>query len=294
MKSSLAPNTALTYSRAWSSFTAYSTSVYKQVLNLPISPADICLFVAYLHNSGKAPKTISTYLSALGYIHKITGLSDPTTSFIVSKLMAGAYRSRPSFDLRLPITIAILDQLVDALNHTVPTLYDIQLFKAMYLFAFYTFARIGELTTNILNPHSSLQLSDIETLKSASGDIILVTFRQYKHNVSGPPHKISFGHGPSKMSPVQALKTYLQLRGSQPGPLFCSITGQPISRHAFDCQLHKTLKFCHLDGSKYKGHSFRIGAATYRAELGDSDAQIRSLGRWHSNAFLKYIRTHNH
>ena len=126
LKSSLAPNTALTYSRAWSSFTVYSTSVYKQVLNLPISPADLCLFVAYLHDSGKAPKTISTYLSALGYIHKITGLSDPTTSFIVSKLMAGAYRSRLSFDLRLPITITILDQLVDALNHTVPTLYDIQ------------------------------------------------------------------------------------------------------------------------------------------------------------------------
>ncbi len=40
-----------------------------------------------------------------------------------------------------------------------------------------------------------------------------------------------------------------------------------------------------------KGHSFRIGAATFAAERGFSDAQIRSMGRWQSDAFRKYIRT---
>ena len=48
---------------------------------------------------------------------------------------------------------------------------------------------------------------------------------------------------------------YLALRGSQPGAIFISGEGLPVSR-------------------------------------GFSDAQIRMLGRWKSNAFLKYIRVY--
>jgi hypothetical protein len=47
---------------------------------------------------------------------------------------------------------------------------------------------------------------------------------------------------------------------------------------------------CGLDTMKYEGHSFRIGAATFSAECGFSDTQIRAMGRWRSDAFLKYIR----
>lgn len=49
--------------------------------------------------------------------------------------------------------------------------------------------------------------------------------------------------------------------------------------------------FCGLDTSRYKGHSFRIGAACYAADKGFSDAQIRALGRWKSDAFKVYIRS---
>ena len=45
-----------------------------------------------------------------------------------------------------------------------------------------------------------------------------------------------------------------------------------------------------LDPNRYKGHSFRIGAATYAAEQGVSDDKIRHSGRWKSDAFKKYIR----
>jgi hypothetical protein len=57
--------------------------------------------------------------------------------------------------------------------------------------------------------------------------------------------------------------------------------------------LHGALSFVSLSPMKYKGHSFRIGAATWAMQLGKSDAQIRSSGCWHSNAFLKYIRPDN-
>jgi hypothetical protein len=40
----------------------------------------------------------------------------------------------------------------------------------------------------------------------------------------------------------------------------------------------------------YKGHSFRIGAATHATTLGFSEPYIRQLGRWNSNAVQRYIR----
>lgn len=70
-----------------------------------------------------------------------------------------------------------------------------------------------------------------------------------------------------------------------------SANKSPVSRAEFVNTLSIAIKYCGLDPSRYKGHSFRIGAASYAADAGVSDAQIRALGRCKSNAFLKYIRT---
>ena len=107
---------------------------------------------------------------------------------------------------------------------------------------------------------------------------------------------ISFSHGKTDLSAITALVQFLDLRKTNAGPLFCYRDGTAVTRTHFDQVLRKCLKMVGLDSSKYKGHSFRIGAATSAAEDGTqcmSDAQIRSLGRWNSNAFQKYIRS-NH
>ena len=44
-----------------------------------------------------------------------------------------------------------------------------------------------------------------------------------------------------------------------------------------------------IDCTQYSGHSFRIGAASAAAEAGSF---IQTLGRWKSQAFISYIRTH--
>ena len=75
-----------------------------------------------------------------------------------------------------------------------------------------------------------------------------------------------------------------------PGPLFRLADGSPVSRAIFNDKLSMAIKYCGLDPSRYKGHSFRIGAASYAADAGMSDSQIRALGRWKSDAFHKYIR----
>jgi hypothetical protein len=52
----------------------------------------------------------------------------------------------------------------------------------------------------------------------------------------------------------------------------------------------KILQFIGIDHSHYRGHSLRIGAATHFASLGYSEAYIKKLGRWNSNAIERYIR----
>ncbi len=66
--------------------------------------------------------------------------------------------------------------------------------------------------------------------------------------------------------------------------------GTPVAREAFAVQLSETIRLWGLNPDRYKGHSFRIGAASHAAGRGMSDSQIRIMGRWKTNAFQKFIR----
>ena len=80
------------------------------------------------------------------------------------------------------------------------------------------------------------------------------------------------------------------LRRNTPAPLFAYPTSEPITRAWFNTNCNACLKFLGMDSGKFKGHSFRIGAATEASASGLSDAQIRQLGHWRSDALKAYIR----
>ncbi|VDI01273.1 Hypothetical predicted protein [Mytilus galloprovincialis] len=160
----------------------------------------------------------------------------------------------------------------------------------------YISLKVGELVTSKNAPNDNVLLLHDVSLFYIQGKAaeVQVCFRRFKHNVRGMPKTNSFSHGTAMESAVVAMVEYLKVRPfSVPTePLFCSVDATPLHRPVFDRILHKCLASCGLDSSRYKGHSFRIGAATYAAERGLSDSQIRSMGRWKSNAFQKYIRSH--
>ena len=64
----------------------------------------------------------------------------------------------------------------------------------------------------------------------------------------------------------------------------------PASAGGLPRQLSLSLRACQFSSSLYKGYSFRIGATTGGVGRGFSDARIRSMGRWNSDAFKRYIR----
>ena len=78
-----------------------------------------------------------------------------------------------------------------------------------------------------------------------------------------------------KACPVQSFLDYVSVCGIVHGPLFINHDGSPVLRSEFSKMLGSVIRLCNLDPNRYKGHSFRIGAATYAAEQGVYEDKIR-------------------
>ena len=143
---------------------------------------------------------------------------------------------------------------------------------------------IGEATSK--SPASSpIQYTDL--VIDTQGAAILLN--QFKH--SNVPHRVELQRGNDPVAcPVKALEDFTFLRGGAEGSLFSTPAGRPYTATAAKEDISSVLSFCGLDNKRYKSHSFRIGSASDAALRGFSDAQIRLMGRWHSDAFRQYIR----
>ena len=147
LRSSLQPSSLPIYQHAWKLFHLFLHVTFPGVLSsFPISPSMLALFIAYMCNHHYAPSTVHTYVSALGYCHKLSRLADPTKVFFVIQMLKGYAKLGSRLDSRLPITLPILHRLLESTTHLCRSSYEICLFRAMYSFAFFACPRIGEIT----------------------------------------------------------------------------------------------------------------------------------------------------
>ena len=164
----------------------------------------------------------------------------------------------------------------------------------MFLTAFYGLFRIGELSTKSSRfACSVVQYRDLQILSREKVPCTAkVTITDYKHNSDHRPFDILITRDDSvPFCPVKTLLKYCEVRGNRPGSLFCNSDQTPITVSQFNTELQHYLQYCGLDISRYKNHSFRIGGACHAADKGFSDAHIRALGRWKSDAFKVYLRS---
>ena len=273
-------------------FTHFHSALFQTAcFNLPLMPATIALFIAYLFERNYASSTVNTYISALSYSHKLSGLPDPTRVFYIIQMLKGYGKNRARLDSRLPITLPILQRLIEVSPRLTGSQYQICQFKAMCSLAFFAFLRIGEMTATNNAGGQPLQLQNLAFSYDSGNQVvgIRLTFHDFKHNYNQRPFTLTI-NSQGSCCPVQLLLEYFALRGEQGGAIFITKGGLPVTREAFALQLSEAIRLCGLDPARYKGHSFRIGAASYAAGQGMSDSQIRIMGRWRSNAFHKYVR----
>ena len=276
LHSAITEGSRKTYQRAWTTYVNFSSKFCESHTSLlPVSVNNLALFISYLSARKFASSTISTYVSALSYVHKLASFSDPTKHFLVQKILAAHSKLYSTPDVRLPIARGILQRLV-----------------LMFLVAFYGFFQVGELTVKGANLKPFVQIQNLQfQFKDTCVTAATIVIIDYKHNSSRRPFSVVLDctTGPD-FCPVNYLQRYCSMRGPTPGALFCFSDGNPVKASHFTQQLWQALNFCGLDSSQYKSHSFWIGAASSAADNGLSDAQIRHLGRWKSDTFKLYIR----
>ena len=279
----LGRSTQAAYQRAWRAYREF-LDTYNFPFVFPAGERTIFLFIAQMQSRHYSPSTIASYVSALSYIHKVAGHPDPTDSFLIRKSLQAARRISPTYDSRLPITEEILHRLISGLSCTISTQYRKALYRSMFLLAFHAFLRVGEVTRS----EHTLQFEDVTQI----GSKIQIRFRTAKHSAGHIQTVNVQPVSPKGFCPVEAWQEYIRLRGNHTGPLY-SWNGSAVVRQEFVQVLKCTLSAIGIKAERFNSHSFRIGAATSCAEKGASDAQIRRLGRWKSDAFKRYIRSPN-
>lgn len=268
IRKSLAPSSRNTYDRA---FEYYSKFIHDRFGNIPIFPATVeqlVLFIAHSFEHNLAASTVTTYVSAISYFLKMRNVPDPTSNFIVKKCLQGYQKCAGTSDTRLPITPIVLRSIVGSLDLTTNSHFIRLMLKSMYLLAFHAFLRVGEFTVNGKSTQmasSVVCVHDVHFIHEAAANHVAFELKLsgYKHS-KGKCQTLYIERNvkETNMCPVHALWSYLQLRGETMGPIFSFMDGSPVSRSYFTQQLKLSLIWAGYDTQFYKGHGFRIGAAS--------------------------------
>ena len=235
---SIAPNSQNAYKNALGAFTSFRNQ-YRLPNLYPAPIGHITLFISCCVQLGYSPSTISTYVSGISFYHKIRNQPDPTSVFIVKKMIEGAKRAKTTCDVRSPITDSILRKILNILPNTCYTMYETYLFKAAFLTAYYGLLRVSEIThTSPLQAHRPLALSDIHVENCLTA--IQITIRFSKTCQRGTPTtlRIPATNDPSFCC-VSAMRKFLNKRPVSSGILFCHENGSPLTRSQFSGVLAK-------------------------------------------------------
>jgi hypothetical protein len=114
-KSSLQQSSIPTYTRAWKLFAQFHIAIFQTArFSMPISPVTLALFIAYLFDHNYVFSTVNTYVSAIGYSHKLSSLPAPTRVFYIIQMLKVYARNGICLDSCLLVTLPILQSLLAA------------------------------------------------------------------------------------------------------------------------------------------------------------------------------------
>ena len=160
--------------------------------------------------------------------------------------------------------------------------------------AFFRFLRVSEFTVpnqESYDESSHLSLKDILVDSRTNPRLIKVTIKQSKTDPFYKGVNLYLAATDLSICPVFGILPYLAARGAKAGLLFITEKGKVLTRQIFSDKIDTVLKRLQIDPTHYSTHSFRIGAATTAAQAHISEAHIKTLGRWRSNAYQRYIKT---
>ena len=275
--------------------------------SFPASDDDILIFAAWLIKRGLSGPSIEVYLSGIRTSHLIRGLKPVITrTEIVKTVIAGRThidqldRRAGLRKTRLPVTVTMLKLLKEELRaSSLPNVDTLALWAIASLLFFGGF-RPGEiLCKNIgsFDPAFTFLKEDLteKPIKVGNKSIntLQVFLKSEKTDSSERGRIIDVYSSNSSICPVKAVRKYFffSKHTEKDMPTFRLNSGKPITTKLFNSHI-KTYLGKHVDSDKrfVSGHSFRSGVATLIGQLGYSDEQLKAVGRWSSDAYLKYLK----
>lgn len=140
VENSLSVNTWNVYANTEKSF----KKLEKIMTSKRFGPFSHLINFVYLAKNSYSPNTAKSYIAAIGFKMKMNNLTDSTDSFIVKKLLKGMSKTYKRADIRRPITVEILADIIRILPQICNSTYEAKLFSAVFVLAFRAFLRIGE------------------------------------------------------------------------------------------------------------------------------------------------------
>ena len=259
----------------------------------------MCRFVSHLASLGLKHRTIKVYLSGIRFDLLKAGLPNPFQDAVMTRLeyvLRGVKKVEAErggeVRQRLPITPEILVALRTVWAPRGGEA-DTKMLWAACCIGFFAFLRVGEMTVPSeagYDPGVHLHVSDMAVDSTSNPTFVQLRIKQSKTDPFRLEAKLVVGRTGTSLCPVAALLDYLRVRGVSEGPLFRYQDGRYLTRQRLVESLREGLSRAGIDQSKYCSHSLRIGAATTAAKKGLGDAVIKTLGRWESVAYQKYVR----
>ena len=203
-----------------------------------------------------------------------------------------AKKAKPTLT-RLPITPNILLKIRKIWEEDASNFDHIMLWAACCT-CYFGYLRSGEIcvpSPKEYDPSAHLSINDIAVDCHDKPSMVSLKIKASKTDPFRQGVTIFLGATGSTLCPVNALLAYVDVRGQAPGPLFRFKDQQPLTRERLVSCLRTAISKAGFDPKLYAGHSFRIGAATAAHLNGVEDSTIMTLGRWKSDAYLRYIRT---
>jgi hypothetical protein len=226
-------------------------------------------------------------------LHVTNGHGNPLAGTLkLDLVLKGIHRIKPNQkQARLPVTPTILAKIKGVLDLS-PGYENCMLWAACCI-GFFGFLRCGEFMLPNATPFDTsthLAASDITVDSHHNPTMVAVRIKKSKTDQFGEGTTIYLGKTSAAICPVSAVLSYLAIRPDTQGPLFVTAEGKPMTKQRFIGRIRDILSRAGVDATGYKGHSFRIGAATTAAACGLNEGLIKALGRWSSCAYQVYIK----
>lgn len=290
--SAFAVNTKIAYATHRRAYTSFC-----QAIGSPPVPATtqlLCRYVAHLCKTLQY-SSMKQYINIVRILHLEWGIANPLeNNYILTQTMRGARRVMGDQTTRKdPITPQMLLKIYQHIDISAPL--GASVWAATLMMFFGLLRRSNVVPTHVQSFDPALHLRRRDIRFDQRG--VLITIRwsktnQFRNSMRTLPLPRIANH---VLCPAQAIFHALQLTAQAPGdgPAFVTTAGlggaTPLTSQTFWRVLRKALVAAGMDIHGLGTHSLRRGGSCFLFNIGIPESDIRELGGWASNAYVRYI-----